>query len=155
MLPDVELFDAAFFGILPKDAELMDPQQRFFLECAWETLEQAGYDPERLKVPVGIYAGAYINTYLLSNLCTKRGFLDEFITSIQVGSLQTELGNDKDYLATRVSFKLNLRGPAMTLQTACSTSLVAITQACQSLLTYQCDMALAGGVDCSWDRQAC
>jgi len=146
VLPDVEYFDAAFFGILPKDAELMDPQQRFFLECAWEALEQAGYDPERCPVAVGIYAGAYIDTYLLANLCTKREFLDEFITSIQVGSLQTELGNDKDYLATRVAFKLNLRGPAMTLQTACSTSLVAITQACQSLLTYQCDMALAGGV---------
>ncbi len=146
VLDGIDLFDAAFFGILPKDAELMDPQQRVFLELCHEALERAGCDPARHPGPIGVYAGAYIDTYLLANLCAHPAFLKNLVASIQVGSLQTELGNDKDYLATRVSFKLGLRGPSMTLQTACSTSLVAIAQACQSLLTHQCDMALAGGV---------
>jgi phthiocerol/phenolphthiocerol synthesis type-I polyketide synthase E len=145
-LDDVDMFDARFFGYLPREAELMDPQQRIFLECAWETMENAGYDPGRYPGSVGVFAGCYIDTYLLANLCSDPGFLQHLVHSIQVGSLQTELGNDKDYIATRVSFKLNLRGPSMTVQTACSTSLVAIAQACQSLVTFQADMALAGGV---------
>ena len=146
VLDQVDQFDASFFGILPKDAAVMDPQQRLFLECAWEALERAGYNPATYDGPIGVYAGAYLDTYLLANLCSRPSALAELVQSIQVGTLQTELGNDKDYLATRVSFKLNLRGPSMTVQSACSTSLVAIAQACQSLVTYQCDMALAGGV---------
>lgn len=146
VLDDIDQFDARFFGYLPREAELMDPQQRIFLELCWEAMEHAGYDAQRYPGAVGVYGGCYIDTYLLWNLCSNPRFLARFIDSIQVGSLQTELGNDKDYLATRVAFKLGLRGPAMTLQTACSTSLVSIATACQSLDAYQCDMALAGGV---------
>ena len=146
MLDDIDQFDARFFGYLPREVELMDPQQRVFLEICWEAMEHAGYDAQRYKGAVGVYAGCYIDTYLLWNLCSNQAFLAKLVDSIQVGSLQTELGNDKDYLATRVAYKLGLRGPAMTIQTACSTSLVAIATACQSLEAYQCDMALAGGV---------
>lgn len=146
IIEDIDKFDAAFFGILPKDAKIMDPQQRIFLELAWEAMERAGYQPDNHSERIGVYAGAYFDSYLLANLCTDQEFLSDLIPQIQVGSLQTELGNDKDYLATRVAFKLNLRGPAMTLQTACSTSAVAIAEACRSIRDGVCDMALAGGV---------
>ena len=146
ILEGIDMFDARFFGCLPREAELMDPQHRLFLEICWEAMERAGHDPSRCPGAVGVYAGCYMDTYLMWNLCSDPAFLARFVESIQVGSLQTELGNDKDYLATRVAYKLGLRGPAMTLQTACSTSLVAIATACQSLASYQCDMALAGGV---------
>lgn len=146
ILDGIEMFDARFFGYLPREAELMDPQHRVFLELCWEAIEHAGYDAQRYPGAIGVYGGCYMDTYLMWNLCSDPQFLARFIDSIQVGSLQTELGNDKDYLATRVAFKLGLRGPAMTLQTACSTSLVAIVTACQSVASYQCDMALAGGV---------
>lgn len=138
ILEDIELFDAAFFDINPKEAETTDPQQRLFLECAYTALENAGYDSIRCKERIGVYAGASHNNYLSFDL-----------NKDSVGSVtcyQTSIGNDKDYLATRVSYKLNLTGPSLTIQTACSTSLVSITLACQSLLNYQCDMALAGGV---------
>ena len=146
LMDDVENFDAKFFGILPNEAKLMDPQQRVFLELAWDCLEDAGYDSEKYEGKIGLWAGNYLDTYALSNLATDREFLADWIPAIQVGSLQAELGNDKDYLTTRVAFKLNLRGPAMTVQTACSTSLVAITTACQSLRAGACDMAMAGGI---------
>lgn len=146
MLDDVDMFDARFFGYLPREAEVMDPQHRMFLEICWEAMEQGGYDTTRYPGAVGVFAGCYMDTYLLHNLCSDERFRENLVESIQVGTLQTELGNDKDYLATRVAFKMGLRGPAMTLQTACSTSLVAIATACQSLETYGCDMALAGGV---------
>ena len=146
VLDNVDMFDAKFFGYYPKEAAQMDPQHRVFLENCWEALENAGYDPERYEGAIGVYAGCYMDTYILSNLCSNREFLERLVESIQVGTLQTELGNDKDYLATRVSFKLNLKGPSLTVQTACSTSLVAIVHACQSLHTYGSDMALAGGV---------
>ncbi|HEY6320578.1 MAG TPA: type I polyketide synthase, partial [Thermoanaerobaculia bacterium] len=140
VLPDIERFDAAFFGFNPREAELLDPQQRLFLECAWEALEDAGYDPPRIREAVGVYAGASMSTYLLANLYGQRALRRA------VGDYQTMLGNDKDYLATRVSYKLGLRGPSMSVQTACSTSLVAVCLACQALLDEQCAMALAGGV---------
>ncbi|MBX9602041.1 MAG: amino acid adenylation domain-containing protein [Bryobacteraceae bacterium] len=146
ILNGVQEFDAAFFGLLPREAELMDPQQRVFLELCWQAMDDGGYSGESPTGAVGVFAGAYMDTYLLHNLCSDQEFRRRLVESIQVGSLQTELGNDKDYLATRVSFKLGLKGPSMTIQTACSTSLVAIATACQSLLTFQCDMALAGGV---------
>ncbi|MBL9157119.1 MAG: HAD-IIIC family phosphatase, partial [Verrucomicrobiales bacterium] len=146
LVDDIDKFDANFFGILPKDAKIMDPQQRVFLELAWEAMERSGYTPETHTQRIGIYAGAYFDTYLLTNLCTDREFLANLIPQIQVGSLQCELGNDKDYLATRVAFKMNLRGPAMTLQTACSTSMVAIIEACRAIRSGLCDMALAGGI---------
>ncbi len=145
-LDDIDMFDARFFGYLPKEAEVMDPQHRVFLEICWEAMERGGYDPSRYPGAVGVFGGCYMDTYVLNNLCSDEDFRRKLVESIQVGSLQTELGNDKDYLATRVAYKLGLRGPAMTLQTACSTSLVAIATACQSIESYQCDMALAGGV---------
>jgi len=139
VLDDVELFDADFFGISAHEAELTDPQQRLFLECAWEALEHAGYDADRLDGRVGVFAGAGLNTYLLQ-LAAARDILNS------PDAFQAMLVNDKDYLATRVSYKLNLRGPSISVQTACSTSLVAVHLACQSLLTYHADLALAGGV---------
>jgi acyl transferase domain-containing protein len=145
-LDDIDLFDARFFGYLPREADVMDPQHRVFLEMCWEALEHAGCDAARYPGAIGVWGGCYMDTYVLWNLCSDDAFRARLVESIQVGSLQTELGNDKDYLATRVAFKLGLRGPAMTVQTACSTSLVAIVQACQSLESYACDMALAGGV---------
>ncbi|MEZ4706053.1 MAG: type I polyketide synthase [Caldilineaceae bacterium] len=144
-IKDADLFDANFFGIFPKEAQVMDPQHRLFLECAWQALEDAGYDPEAYTGAIGVYAGCYMDSYILSSLASHPEFLASLANTFHGGSLQTELGNDKDYLATRVSFKLNLRGPSMTIQTACSTSLVAIAQACQNLQGFQCDMALAGG----------
>jgi len=140
-------FDAAFFGVNPREAEVLDPQHRIFLECAWEAMEDAGYDVERLRVPVGVFAGATMNTYVLANLLANPQ------TLAAVGAYQAMIGNDKDFLATRVSYKLNLRGPSLTVQTACSTSLVAVHVACESLLTHQCDMALAGGVSLSFPRR--
>jgi amino acid adenylation domain-containing protein len=153
VLDDVDLFDAAFFNIYPKEAEVMDPQHRLFLECSWESLEMAGYDPEKYPGAVGVYAGTSLNTYLLHNLVSDRDFAINFTGNYQVGSYQVMLGNDKDFLPTRVSYKLNLKGPSMSIQAACSTSLVAISQACTSLRAGQCDMALAGGVSITFPQK--
>ena len=138
VLEDIDLFDAGFFDFNPKEAEMTDPQHRLFLESAWSALENAGYDSHRCESRIGVYAGAGLSNYLSVDLSNDR-----------VGSAkcyQTLIGNDKDFLTTRVSYKLNLTGPSITVQTACSTSLVSITLACQGLINYQCDMALAGGV---------
>ncbi len=140
VLADADRFDAAFFGYSPREAELIDPQQRVFLECAWAALEHAGYDPEAYPGLIGVFAGASLSTYLLFNLLGHPRF------SAAEDSFPVMLGNDKDFLATRVAYELNLRGPCMSVQTGCSTALVATHLACQSLLSYQCDMALAGGV---------
>ena len=140
VLAGESLFDAGFFDFSPRQAELMDPQHRHFLECAWQALETAGYDSERFPGPIGVFGGVTSSTYLLHNLYTNLRLLES------VGGYQTALGTDRDYLTTLVSYKLNLRGPSFDVQTACSTSLVATALACQSLLAYQCDMALAGGV---------
>lgn len=136
VLSDADRFDAEFFGFSPKEAEILDPQHRLFLESAWEALENAGYDSETYQGSIGVYAGVETNTYLLNNIYPNLGLSD----------LQTLLGNDKDYLSSRVSYKLNLKGPSVSVQTACSTSLVAIHIACQSLLNGECDISLAGGV---------
>lgn len=140
IIEDVDLFDAAFFNITPREAEIMDPQQRIFLECAWQALENAGYDPERFSKPIGVYGGASFNTYLLKNLYANQEYMQK------VGLSQCVVLNDKDYLTTRTAYKFNLKGPAVTVQTACSTSLVAVHMACQALLRGECSMALAGGV---------
>ncbi len=139
IVSDIEMFDAAFFGFSPREAALTDPQHRLFLECAWETFESAGCNPDNYKGRIAVFAGIGINTYLLRNLMSD----PEFINSPD--SYQISIGNDKDFVATRVSYKLNLKGPSVTVNTACSTSLVAVQLACQSLLSYQSDMALAGG----------
>ncbi|HEX7317732.1 MAG TPA: beta-ketoacyl synthase N-terminal-like domain-containing protein [Pyrinomonadaceae bacterium] len=139
----IDLFDAAFFGYTPREAELLDPQQRHFLECAWEALENAGYEPGGAHGLVGVFSGTSISNYFLQNLISHPELLDA------VGNFQVGMLNDKDYVSTRVSYKLNLKGPSMSVQTACSTSLVAVHMACQSVLNGECDMALAGGVSIS------
>ncbi|MFE4108593.1 type I polyketide synthase [Almyronema epifaneia] len=142
ILADPDLFDAAFFDFSPKEAAITDPQHRILLEAAWEVLEQAGYDPEQYGGLIGFYAGAGFNSYLL-NLVANAAALQS------VDRFQLMLGNDKDFVSTRVSYKLNLQGPSYTVQTACSTSLVAVHLACRSLLSGECDLALAGGITVS------
>src|SRR6202008_1681113 len=142
ILADVELFDASFFGFTPREAEITDPQHRMFMECAWEALENAGYIPDACRKRVGVFAGTSTSSYVL-NIYSDPNL------AASAGGLQIEIGNDKDHLATRVSYKLNLKGPSINIQTGCSTSLVAVHVACQALLDYECDMALAGGVSIS------
>ncbi|HEX4915159.1 MAG TPA: SDR family NAD(P)-dependent oxidoreductase, partial [Vicinamibacterales bacterium] len=139
VLDGIELFDAEFFGYTPREAELMDPQHRLFLECAWEALESAGYDPDRYRGAIGVAAGSNLNTYV-GNLIAN----PELMAS--VGGVQALIGIAGDFLTTRVSYKLNLRGPSLNVQTACSTSLVAVQVACRALAMNDCDIALAGGV---------
>lgn len=139
-LENIDLFDAPFFGYSPREAEIIDPQQRIFLECAWEALENAGYNPDEYDGRIGVFAGASASIYTLRNLASNPDLVEA------VGSYQVMLGNDKDYLTTRVSYKLNLKGPSITVQSSCSTSLVATHLACQSLLNGETDMTLAGGV---------
>ncbi|WP_342315191.1 amino acid adenylation domain-containing protein [Lysobacter sp. FW306-1B-D06B] len=141
VIDNVELFDAAFFGIGPREAELMDPQQRIFLELCWEVLERGGHAPDSTGATVtGIFGGMNNATYFQRHASAHPELVN------RVGALQVMLGNEKDYIATRVAHKLNLTGPAVSVHTACSTSLVAIAQAVESLQSGQCDMALAGGV---------
>jgi acyl transferase domain-containing protein/acyl carrier protein len=142
LLETAELFDASFFDFSPREALVMDPQHRLFLECSWQALENAGYNPETYQGGIGVYAGQSINTYLIYNIIPNKD--REPVKS--AGDFQLLVGNDKDFLSTHVSYKLNLKGPSLTVQTACSTSLVAIHLACQSLLTGESEMALAGGV---------
>ncbi|HSD45604.1 MAG TPA: SDR family NAD(P)-dependent oxidoreductase, partial [Pyrinomonadaceae bacterium] len=138
VLEGAELFDAPFFGFHPREAELMDPQHRIFLQCAWHALEDAGYDPARYAGRIGVFGGAGLNTYLFE--------VGPTLSNSSALRYQAFIGNDKDFLTTRVSYKLNLKGPSVDVQTACSTSLVAVHLACQSLLAGECEMALAGGV---------
>jgi amino acid adenylation domain-containing protein len=140
ILGEVDRFDAALFGISPREVELMDPQHRIFLESCWEALERAGYNSGRPEGRVGVFGGESMNTYLITNLLSHL----ELVASAD--TLQASLGNDKDPLTSRVSYKLNLKGPSITIQSASSTSLVAVHVACQSLINRDCDMALAGGV---------
>ncbi|MBD2559794.1 MULTISPECIES: type I polyketide synthase [Nostoc] len=139
ILENVETFDASFFGFNPREAAITDPQHRVFLECAWSAIEAAGYNAETYEGLIGVFAGTGLNTYLF-NLASGRENLTDF------SDFQIAIANDKDFLTTRVSYKLNLKGPSYTVQTACSTSLVAVHLACQSLLSGECDIALAGGV---------
>lgn len=148
VLENADHFDAGFFGMSPREAQVIDPQQRIFLECAWEALEHAGYAPGAIAQAVGVYAGASMNTYLLSQILRDPGL------AASVGGYQLMLGNDKDFLCTRVSYKLDLHGPSMTLQTACSTSLVAVQVACRALERHECDIALAGGVSVNFPQRA-
>lgn len=138
-LDDAETFDAHFFDFSPLDASLIDPQQRVFLEVCWHALESAGVNPDNYTGAVGVFAGSGMNTYLSNNLLTNPALVAE------EGEYRLMTTNDKDFMATRVAYKLNLRGPAINLQTACSTSLVAVHEAANSVLQGECDMALAGG----------
>ncbi|WP_088830391.1 type I polyketide synthase [Paenibacillus tyrfis] len=147
ILEEAADFDAVFFGMTPREAEMTDPQHRLFLECAYEALESAGYPPTRCPERVGVYAGSGQSDYLQHVLSH-----DELVESF--GPFQIGIGNHPDFLATRVSYKLNLNGPSVAVQTACSSSLVAVHMACQALLTYECDMAIAGGVSVKADQTA-
>jgi amino acid adenylation domain-containing protein len=153
ILRGIENFDAGFFGMYAKEAELTDPQHRVFLECCWEALESGGYDPATYRGPIGVFAGSSPNTYFLHNICADRRTIEEFTSNYQVGSYPMLLGAGQDFLATRVSYKLDLKGPSLTLQAACATSLLAVAKACQSLLLYESDMALAGGVSITVPQQ--
>ncbi|OUL99876.1 type I polyketide synthase [Variovorax sp. JS1663] len=139
VIDGIENFDAAFFGINPKEAELMDPQQRVFLEICWEALERGGYVPDQAPGPVGVWGGMYNATYFQRHVSTHPDRVE------MVGEFQVMLANEKDYITTRVANKLSLTGPAISVHTACSTSLVAVAQAFHALRTGQCRMALAGG----------
>jgi acyl transferase domain-containing protein/thioesterase domain-containing protein len=140
-LAGMEMFDADFFGLSPKEAAIMDPQHRHFLECVWEAIEDSGRIPMPGGEPVGVFAGCGMGSYFYFNVCSNRHLVD------QVGMfLLRHTGNDKDFLSTRASFTFDLRGPSVNVQTACSTSLVAIHYACQSLMNGECDTAIAGGV---------
>ena len=146
-LDGIELFDAGFFGFNPREAEVLDPQHRIFLECAWEALERAGHPPSCFAGAIGVYAGAGPSTHLHRLLGSP-----EIVRLM--GSLQISIGNEKDHLTTRTAYKLGLHGPAVTVQTTCSTSLVAVVLACQGLITRQCDLALAGGVSVVMPQRA-
>lgn len=140
VLDNIDLFDADFFGYNAKEAQTMDPQQRIFLELAWEALEDAGCCPEIYDGSIGVFAGTGASDYVKRIPASQNSLTSGF------DSFQAMMGNDVDFLTTRVSYKLNLTGPSLTLQTACSTSLVAVHMASQQLISYQCDVALAGGV---------
>ncbi len=139
-LENADFFDASFFGYSPREAELIDPQQRVFLECAWSALENAGYTAKKYEGVIGVYASASRSAYLWFNLLSRPDIISTMTDH------QLMLGNEKEFLSTRVSYKLDLKGPGVTIQSACSSSLVATHFACQGLLSYQCDIALAGGV---------
>jgi len=147
-LPGVELFDADFFQIAAQEAQIIDPQQRIFLEHAYAALEHAGYAPRTYAGLIGVYAGVGMNTYLLANL------QERYRAASSIERYQLMLASDKDFLATRVSYKLNLRGPSLSVNTACSTSLVAVHVACMSLLNGECDIALAGSASVRFPQLA-
>ncbi|WP_316749143.1 polyketide synthase [Pedobacter gandavensis] len=139
IIEEVQGFDAGFFGITPKLAELMDPQQRIFLEIAWQALEKTGYTAGNQEHTTGVFAGVRVNTYYANNVLPNQELIDN------VGRFQVVTVNDKDYVATRTAYTLDLKGPAVNVQSACSTSLLAVAQAVQSIRAGQCEMALAGG----------
>ncbi|WP_460200413.1 type I polyketide synthase [Scytonema sp. NUACC21] len=136
VLEDIDQFDARFFGCNPREAEVMDPQHRLFMECAWSALENSGYDPETYEGLIGVYGGISTNTYFFNNIYQNGNLID----------ISNKYTLNKDFLTTNISYKLNLKGPSVGIQTYCSTSLVAVHLACKSLLDEECDIALAGGV---------
>lgn len=139
-IPDIGLFDAGFFHINPQEAELTDPQHRLLLQCAWQALESAGLNPDNYKGTVGVYAGKSLSSYLYLNI------FPHLKKVMAVGNLQAAIGNDKDSMTTTIAYHMNLKGPAVTIQSSSSTSLVAVCMACQALLNYQCDAVLTGGI---------
>ena len=141
IIEDADKFDASFFGIGTLEARVMDPQQRIFLELAWAALENTGYTAEGFKGLIGVYAGVGDNQYYPINVLGH----PELIKT--VGRLIVGYGNEKDYIATRVSYALNLTGPSVSSNTGCSTSLLAVDNAVRALINFECDMALAGGID--------
>jgi len=147
LLDDIDLFDARFFGLTAREAQILDPQQRLFLEIAWEALERAGYDPARFPGSIGVFGGSSGSSYAMRVMASPQ-------IGRAISPYNVLLSNEKDFLTARVAYKLDLRGPAVVVQAACSTSLVAVHVACQSLLAGECDMALAGGASVSVPQQA-
>lgn len=147
MLQNIEYFDADFFGISPREAELMDPQHRLFLEVTWELIEKSGYVSETQAGVVAVYCGAGASSYLSRNLMTHPEFIRD------VGTFKTSLATGQDFVATRASYKFGFTGPSININTLCSSSLVAVHYAREALLSYQCDMAIAGGVTISCSRE--
>jgi amino acid adenylation domain-containing protein len=145
-IDDVEMFDAEFFGISPGEARTLDPQHRIWFEAAWQALESAGYAPGKVGPRIGVFAGSYMNTYTMYNLLHDRAAVEAFVRMQDPAAYLQMLDNDRDYLPTRTSHLLDLRGPAVNVQTACSTSLVAVVLACRAIASGDCEMALAGGV---------
>lgn len=139
IISDPTSFDPAFFGINPKLAELMDPQQRIFLEISWEALEHSGHIPQKYEGTIGVFAGCRFNTYYSNNVSSNTNLIEN------AGAFQVGTVSDKDYIASRTAYALDLKGPAVNVQSACSTSLLAIAQAVESIRKGQCDVALAGG----------
>ena len=158
VLEDIEMFDAGFFGFRSREAKMLDPQHRFFLECAWEALESSGHDPGRYEGLIGVYAGAGMNYYVLNNLYWDPEFMESVGGRVNIldsmPGFRMMAASDKDYLPTRVSFLFDLKGPSIGIQTACSSALVAVHVAAQSLLNGECDLALAGGVSIRVPQQA-
>ncbi|MFE5475613.1 type I polyketide synthase [Nocardia sp. NPDC056541] len=146
ILADIDKFDAEFFGFTPRAARIMDPQHRMFLQTAWKALEDACCDPYRYDGAIGVFGSSAASGYLLHNLLSHGDLRESIAQGANAELLNLLIHNDKDYLATRLSHQFNLRGPSLTVQTACSSSLVAVHMACQSLLSNECDMALAGAV---------
>lgn len=148
IIEDADKFDAGFFNFFPKEAESLDPQHRIFLECAWEALESAGYCPENFPGLVSTFAGVGMNTYIIPLMAATGGKVDT------AEGYQLSIGNEKDFLTTKVSYKLNLRGASMDVQSACSTSLTAVALAYQNLVSFQSDMALAGGCTITFPQKS-
>jgi phthiocerol/phenolphthiocerol synthesis type-I polyketide synthase E len=146
ILADIDQFDAQFFDFSPREAQILDPQHRLFLESCWSALEVAGYVPEQIDGRVGVYAGSALSAYMFRNLKSNPGLIES------VGTFKTMLANDKDFLATRVSYKLGFTGASLNVNTLCSSSAAAIALACDSLISYQNDMVLAGGVSLQLTR---
>jgi 3-oxoacyl-(acyl-carrier-protein) synthase len=148
VLEGIDQFDAPFFGVTPGEASVLDPQQRLLLELAWEALEHAGHAPERVAGSVGVFAGTHVNTYFQNNLFKRPD------VEARIGAFNIMVASEKDYVATRIAHRLSLTGPAISVHTACSTSLVAIVQAVDSLHLGHCDMALAGGASIAVPQKA-
>lgn len=146
ILDGIDQFDAAFFGYSAREAEIMDPQHRLFLELAWEVMERAGYCSDYYDGKIAVYAGANLSGYMIRNLCSNPRLVQ------QLGSFKIMLANGQDFVATKVSHKMNLTGPSVNVNTLCSSSMVAVHFACQNLLNYGCDMALAGAVNLQVSR---
>ena len=146
IVDNIDKFDAEFFGYTPMDAKTMDPQHRVWLETAWNALEDAACDPNKYKGSIGVFVGSLYNTYLMNHVIRDQEALEKYLRIYEPESFQIMINNDGTFLPTKTAYKLNLRGPAINVQTACSTSLVAIAQACQSLFSYESDTCIAGGV---------
>ena len=152
ILDDVDRFDAAFFGMHTREAELTDPQHRVLLETCWAALEDAGCDPRATAKRIGIYAGCSVSTYFVRHVLHDRALVESFAQEYQVGRFPELVGSGSDFLATRIAYKLDLRGPAMTVQSACSTSLLAVAQACEALWAEHADLMLAGAVSITFPQ---